>query len=467
MTEQEQAQALSRWLEQPAGTPPPEGLDPEVVESVYAMRPDLAPELTLGADDILAGFDFGSAIAPEIGDESPGVVTLSDGGAPMPQTPVKEAPKPLFSANRVAGLGVLMATAATLLLVALPAIQSDLSRMEPGAVQSEEVAAMPSAPSSARQADPIASVADEEGEGWAEAEADEPVQIADAKQQANTELPVEDLALEVEGDAVADAGDLDQADGYDKNMEYAPEQRARMTGEDTLIPEVQAGLAKDGASDDAVVALDEDLELAEEEFAAPATAPPMEAVPSADYGYEGGAYEDVDSVESKKSRPSKRNQKKDRADQSGADLQTAAAAEEVAQSSRDQANPDDYDPSFWRATTDAATAAEVDKALTAARAEAQLGNHAKAGEIMSAMVKPPSDAGAFAAIEAAQYLLQAGDTRGALTIAQRGLGFTSGDSAVRSKLYTLYGLALDAGGNSAEAEVQYEEASRLNRSRGR
>ncbi len=70
MNEQQQAQALAQWLER--GGPPPEGLDPEVLATVYALRPDLAPEPTLGADDILgdiaegplarSDFDFEDAV---------------------------------------------------------------------------------------------------------------------------------------------------------------------------------------------------------------------------------------------------------------------------------------------------------------------------------------------------------------------------------------------------------------------
>ena len=111
MTEQEQAEALAAWLAQPAGTAPPDGLDPEVVESVYALQPERAPVPSLTAEDILTG-PVGVVLAsPEV----PEVPLV-----PAGQTGVSEAPSRLPAANRLAGFGVLLATAAALLLVLVP-----------------------------------------------------------------------------------------------------------------------------------------------------------------------------------------------------------------------------------------------------------------------------------------------------------------------------------------------------------
>lgn len=52
-TEQEQAEALAAWLEAPPGTPIPEGLDPDVVESMLALRPELAPAPAFDLDGLL------------------------------------------------------------------------------------------------------------------------------------------------------------------------------------------------------------------------------------------------------------------------------------------------------------------------------------------------------------------------------------------------------------------------------
>ncbi|MFZ5476749.1 MAG: hypothetical protein ACOZNI_08240, partial [Myxococcota bacterium] len=59
MTEEQRAQLLADWLKQPAGTDPPDGLDPDVVAAVYALRPDLAPRPRTTLDDILGSVKEG------------------------------------------------------------------------------------------------------------------------------------------------------------------------------------------------------------------------------------------------------------------------------------------------------------------------------------------------------------------------------------------------------------------------
>ena len=59
MTTENQVHLLLPWLETHPGEPPPEGLDPEVVETVYVLRPDLAPAPRIGIDDILARVESG------------------------------------------------------------------------------------------------------------------------------------------------------------------------------------------------------------------------------------------------------------------------------------------------------------------------------------------------------------------------------------------------------------------------
>lgn len=58
MTEERQASLLAEWLERP-GTPPPEGLDPDVIQSTLALRPEMAPAPSVSLDDILAGVSEG------------------------------------------------------------------------------------------------------------------------------------------------------------------------------------------------------------------------------------------------------------------------------------------------------------------------------------------------------------------------------------------------------------------------
>lgn len=58
MNTETQASLLAEWLNHP-GTPPPAGLDPDVVQAAIALRPELAPAPTLSVDDILAGITTG------------------------------------------------------------------------------------------------------------------------------------------------------------------------------------------------------------------------------------------------------------------------------------------------------------------------------------------------------------------------------------------------------------------------
>ena len=76
MNTETQASLLAEWLEQP-GTPPPVGLDPDVVQAAIALRPELAPAPSVSLDDILAGVTTGpfaadSSAAGPVGSEPQG-----------------------------------------------------------------------------------------------------------------------------------------------------------------------------------------------------------------------------------------------------------------------------------------------------------------------------------------------------------------------------------------------------------
>jgi hypothetical protein len=169
-----QASALKDWLEAPAGSPPPSDLDGEVVQALYALRPELAPAPRVTADDILASVTRGPLARGDApaGDRSEG------GGAEIVPFPAARAParsaesdpaavrRPRWS-RRIGGLGIALAAAATLLVVALP-----LTRPSPDAApapttsapaaqpvaQSPAAAAAPAEPelAPARQAPPAA-----------------------------------------------------------------------------------------------------------------------------------------------------------------------------------------------------------------------------------------------------------------------------------------------------------------------
>lgn len=86
-TEETNARLLAEWLAAPAGTPPPEGLDDEVVAAVYAMRPDRAPAARVSMDDIFAAVTTGPFAA-------------AAGTAPSTAAPDAEFPAEAASSGR-------------------------------------------------------------------------------------------------------------------------------------------------------------------------------------------------------------------------------------------------------------------------------------------------------------------------------------------------------------------------------
>ncbi|MFK7930040.1 MAG: hypothetical protein AB8H79_17735 [Myxococcota bacterium] len=62
--EETQALALAQWLDANPGTQPPADVDADVLEAVYAFRPDLAPAPSLTVEEILAGVTAGPLLAP-------------------------------------------------------------------------------------------------------------------------------------------------------------------------------------------------------------------------------------------------------------------------------------------------------------------------------------------------------------------------------------------------------------------
>ena len=72
MNEEQDAERLARWLEDPSSDPPPE-LDPEVVGAIYTLSPKHRAAPRLSIEEILAGVTEGpfaaSAAAPEVKNE--------------------------------------------------------------------------------------------------------------------------------------------------------------------------------------------------------------------------------------------------------------------------------------------------------------------------------------------------------------------------------------------------------------
>jgi hypothetical protein len=95
MTPEDQARLLAGWLERHPGEDPPADLEPEVVEAVYALRPDLAPAPRVTADDILAEVTAGPLV--------PGWVPDLTEDEPTPPAEVVPFPSEVERAAAVAG----------------------------------------------------------------------------------------------------------------------------------------------------------------------------------------------------------------------------------------------------------------------------------------------------------------------------------------------------------------------------
>lgn len=117
LPERRQAEMLARWLDGQANIP--EDLDSDVVEAVLALRPELAPEPALTAEDILADVGAGPLALPE----------RSAPSQPLPPAGA-EAEDETEPANRPsrwlawmgAGLGTVAAAAAVIVLIGGPSL---------------------------------------------------------------------------------------------------------------------------------------------------------------------------------------------------------------------------------------------------------------------------------------------------------------------------------------------------------
>ena len=417
MNEQEQAQVLSNWLAKPVGTPAPSGLDPDVLESVYAMQPDRAPMPTLTADDIFA--DFQALTASAVAAAPQDVVSEPVEVAAIPRTEVSAAPSWWRSANRVGGLGVLMATAATLLLVVLPTMQSEA----PVATVADDVAAA-SAPSAAleevaQQAAPAAEVVSPKA---APLVAPRPV-VTSNDGGATVDDDVGNRYDMARGQAAADS----------MIPEVAAAAEAPMAEAEPVQPSLDAVAALDEGDDAAFDLGVADLDaLADERFAEEVAEKPARA---------------------------KRYNEADAAAPSAPDADIVPTP-----SKRSAAVPNDLSEA-WRDSLDAAGRASVDQALRIAESEARNQQFLVAANAVRPHVRAPADAGQHMAAKAVGWYVAAGDTNAAVSTAQAGLALTQENTPWRSWLLVMYGDAQAARGDKSGAEAAYSQAQALNAAR--
>ena len=142
--------SLAQWLDAPTSDPE-STLDPEVLEAVYAMRPDLAPAPRVTADDILASVTDGplAATAPTVPSSLPSPNEGSHTAAPAP------ANRSLASWGGWGGIGLALAAAATFALVGLPTLQGSAPDMAAPTMELDEAPAAAAAPAAQEKAAPL------------------------------------------------------------------------------------------------------------------------------------------------------------------------------------------------------------------------------------------------------------------------------------------------------------------------
>jgi len=135
-TIEEQAAQLAQWLDEHPGSAPPDGVDPDVLETIYALRPDLAPAPSFSIDDILGDITSGPFAEPAGAEivPLPAPVTTPE-PEPVPELePEHDAAAPIDLATERrrrrpwlwSGVGA-VAAAAMALVVAIPHLDTGIS----------------------------------------------------------------------------------------------------------------------------------------------------------------------------------------------------------------------------------------------------------------------------------------------------------------------------------------------------
>ncbi|MFT4623841.1 MAG: hypothetical protein ACI8PZ_002497 [Myxococcota bacterium] len=492
MTEEERAAALRRWLDSPSSGHPPE-LEADVVHAVSALRPDLAPPPRLTADDILASVSSGPLASGSAG--AAPVMPSAEAG-PEPLVMPANRPRTWWrSVGGAGGVGLVLAVAATFLLVVLPQSQeAPLAPAEESVAPNRAEAEPASTP--ARQA-----AASSATEGRAVEELG--VEVNQAVEQQNapkapaasppppppppsavalgagstTPRAAAPLIPELGDEVLVAGGDLTTAAGEGKEVraaEAAPAVQTRAPADRELdgMLDAVADLGElDDAQDQRASAREETLRFADEEE------PVEEAEAADDFGrYDieddlavGGAVAPARTESASRARPRSEPERK-------RNKSAAAPAQEMAPS----ASPEPVDAtgstgedlavlraaaipsgSGGRAPKGIVPAVmEQDAAAMAlATAAESRGDRRAAGDALAARVVPPAALGQARAVSAARHYLAAGDPAAAAGVAQAGLALGSTSSTDRAWLLVLYGDALQRLGDPSGAADAYRAAA--------
>lgn len=458
MTDERRAELLARWLEESASGPAeaPEGLDPEVVEAVLALRPDLAPPPTLTADEILASVTAGPLAEPDAGEALSDAPVASAAGESEPAAKVVAFPtgggdRRGWRLNRWGGLGVAVATAATLLVVAIPVLQS--AYPEAAAPAAQELAVDPSPPqrqvTMEREAHKPAPPTADATPPAAVRRASEAKPLAKAAPRPApppaAPPPPEPAPLVPEPEPVTSGADLDAVALAE---ELASEAEMDASFREPALAEPQGGAW-----------------IPELEAAAAAPAAGGGAVPTEGFASEGArrvvaaeAEEAPFAQEAPRARPAPKEEKRaGRAPvRGGRDTRSAPAAAPEEAPAPNAGQDGRITAPRPRASDDGLR--PVDQAIQMAEATARAGQPGEAAASLEPWIQPPAQTGQAVAVLAARFYLEAGDPEGAERVARKGLALSEERTTARRALLESLGRALHQQGDGSGAAKAWREA---------
>lgn len=436
MTPEQQASLLAEWLDSP-GSPPPDGLDPDVVESMLVLRPELAPAPRVSLDDILAGVSEGPFHGDAAGDGEQArrsEVPISQGGAEIIDFAARRRRR-----TRIWGGVGAVAAAALVLFTVLPSgdalmeaaptsledAQAEFEQQERGRVQDQ------ARRSNADPApEPAAAPAPDAPGGGEVKQAVKPAAPPPAQQKAS--YSKEDLD-EAPQDAPAE---LNPVEGAARSASYGPEPTVEEE-EATSAPSRSSmdSLDLEAASSGGAQKESRDRRFGGLRSGAAGTVAESDGVASMDDDF---AYETQPEYNRSEGLPT--------------DLDGLRAA----------AVPGDYRSGWYIQSLDGAAYDRFEAAVESARSAPS----ADAAAVCAALIDD-ADAriGQDMAFRAATYAWQGGDTSAALRYLRQGQNRSSLNTPFRANLYLLEGRILEQSGDVAGAQAAYTVAANLNQAR--
>lgn len=420
MNEEQQAQALARWLE--SGGDPPVGMDPDAIEAVYALRPDLAPPPRVSIDDILGDVASG----PFAHADPPGAqVVPFPVPASLPEPDAAPEPEPV-PANDTLGwrrwggglVGVLAAAVAMFVVLDPgPSFEAGDAATTPAAADAptlqtvstdKMVAPKPGSVRKERSVTPSPRA----GRGYAKKGEAPPPPQGVKRSVEERRAP----ATPAEADAVADLGEEDRED-QDGTLEQAGGLGTRAIGSarKEAIANTASGFSADVIAEAEPV--QEELGSEEPTPGAPKKDDPEDAVAFADETEADDAVAEELALEP--------------AEAAEPEYQTAVPVAASGTYRREEARLADQDVAYEDASVNITGVIADAQGIAARQGPAEAAQH------LAAWVAAPASSGLPAAVAAVQYAIQAGDKKLALSLANKGLRLKGGAESDRRRLEQL------------------------------